>query len=117
MRIVVKKKNKYNAKKITYDGETFDSAKEAKRWSELRLMEAAGLITGLRRQVPFCLVPAQKGGIRSEKAVYYKADFVYMSRDLLGEEMIIEDVKGFRTPEYKIKRKLMKLYGHEITEV
>ena len=80
MRILLKKKNKYNARKVTVDGEVFDSQKEANRWRELKLMEKAGEIYDLKRQVAFCLIMAQKGGIRDEKAVSYVADFVYMKR-------------------------------------
>ena len=52
-------RSKYGAKKVTVDGITFDSKKEANRWCELRLMERAGVITGLERQVKFVLIPSQ----------------------------------------------------------
>lgn len=111
-------RNKYGARKVTVDGITFDSAKEAKRWKELQLMERAGQIRDLRRQVPFELIPVQHGGIRNERPVTYIADFVYIwPANADPAERIIEDVKGYRTPEYKIKRKLMKMKGYEITEV
>ena len=44
---------KYHNKKTEIDGIVFDSRKEALRWHELKLMENAGLISDLRRQVPF----------------------------------------------------------------
>ena len=95
---------KYHNRKVVINGQLFDSAKEAKRWAELRLMEKAGMISDLRRQVPFELIPSQKrNGKTIERACIYKADFVYKQD---GTE-IVEDVKGMRTPEYIIKRKLM----------
>lgn len=51
--------SKYHSKKITVDGETFDSKKEYRRYRELLLLERAGLITNLQRQVKFLLIPAQ----------------------------------------------------------
>lgn len=83
----------------------FDSGREAERYYELRLLERAGKISGLRRQVPYVLIPAQKG----ERACKYIADFVYMEN---GEE-IVEDCKGYRTEVYRLKRKMM-LYIHGI---
>ena len=51
--------SKYHARKITRDGETFDSQKEYRRWCELKLLERAGEIQGLRRQERIELIPAQ----------------------------------------------------------
>lgn len=113
--------SKYHSKKITVDGETFDSKKEYRRWQELRLLEKAGSISDLRRQVTFELVPASRekpaigprGGVKPgkviEKPVNYIADFVYFK----DGERIVEDTKGVRTADYIIKRKLM-LYIHGI---
>lgn len=96
--------NKYHAKKTTIRGQTFDSKKEAARYQELRLLQIAGEITDLRRQVPFLLIPAQYiDGKCVERGVTYKADFVYRK----DGELVVEDAKGVRTSEYKIKRKLM----------
>ena len=97
---------KYGNTKVNVDGVPFDSKREAARWKELRLMERAGEITALRRQVRFELIPKQDG----ERAVSYVADFVYRDKD--GRE-IVEDAKGTRTREYIIKRKLM-LWRHGI---
>lgn len=121
--------NKYGAKKITdpATGFVFDSKAEFTRWCELRLLERAGKITGLDRQVPFELIPTQrekstevfkvgpckglpKPGKIIEKAVTYVADFVYKDAD---GNMVVEDTKGFKTDAYIIKRKLM-LYAHGI---
>lgn len=108
---------KYNNKKITVDGQIFDSKKEASRYEELRLLEKAGEIKDLRTQVKFKLIPAQRDeatGKVIERECSYKADFVY---DEAGET-VVEDVKGFRTKEYIIKRKLMLYqYGIKIREV
>lgn len=107
---------KYHSRKVTRDGITFDSAREARRYAYLRLLERAGEINDLRTQVKYTLIPGQKkpsGG--TERAVTYTADFVY--RDKTGKE-IVEDAKGVRTQQYIIRRKLM-LYTHgiEVLEV
>lgn len=115
--------NKYKNKKIVIDGMTFDSKKEAKRYKELKLLEEAGEIYDLQRQVKFTLIPAQrepdtkgkrggkiKGKLLERECCYY-ADFVYFLKDDVTP--IVEDTKGVRTPEYIIKRKLM-LYNFDI---
>ena len=104
---------KYNNIKTVIDGITFDSKKEAKRYSELKLLEKAGLIGSLQLQVKFEIIPSQKGGIRKELAIKYIADFVYY--DVALGKTIIEDVKGFSTPIFIAKRKIMKSLGYEIT--
>ena len=108
-------RSKYHNKPVVVDGETFDSQREAQRWYELKLLRRAGIITDLRRQVPFELIPAQKlDGKVVERPVKYIADFVYNR----GGETVVEDAKGVRTKEYVIKRKLM-LYkqGIRVKEV
>lgn len=110
--------SKYGARKVTYDGKTFDSQKEAQRYAELRLLERGKVISGLEFQVKFELIPNQKdeNGKVIERAVNYIADFVYT--DLKTGEQIVEDTKGFKTKEYIIKRKLMlHKYGIRIREV
>lgn len=106
-------KNKYGAKKVVVDGITFDSKKEARRYQELLLLQDSGAISHLQRQVKYVLIPSQKDeqGKVIERECSYKADFVYF--DIEANKTIVEDTKGFRTPEYKIKRKLM-LYVHNI---
>ena len=118
--------NKYkNRKVITAEG-VFDSVREYHRYLELRLLERAGKITELDRQVRYELIPAQhetyerysrktgkrlKDGMRCiEKSCVYVADFVY--RDA-GGSLVAEDAKGCRTEVYIIKRKLM-LHKHGI---
>ena len=118
----MRKKNKFHAKKTVFNGETFDSKKEAARYATLILLQKDGRIRNLRRQVPYELIPAQhepdtvgprggrKRGKLLEKSCTYIADFVYDTADGLT---IVEDTKGVRTPEYIIKRKLM-LYKHGV---
>jgi len=91
----------------------FDSRDEKRRYHELLLMQRAGEITGLCKQVPFVLIPAQrdKSGRVIERAVKYVADFTYT--DVNTGYFVVEDVKGFRTKDYIIKRKLM-LWVHNI---
>lgn len=104
------RKSKYGAKKTEVDGILFDSAKEAKRYVELRYMKMTGQITDLLLQVEFELNP---GGTHS---LVYVADFVY--KELRSGEVIVEDVKGYRTKEYKKKRRLMlEVHGIEIKEI
>lgn len=83
-------------------GIRFDSKKEARRYQELKLLEDVGVIRDLKLQVPFELIPKQFG----ERAVRYIADFVYY--DMEKRISIVEDVKGFKTDVYKLKRKLFK---------
>ena len=120
---------KYNNKKVVVNGIKFDSQKEAKRYQELSLLEKAGVISDLQMQVKFLLIPAQyeiverfgkkgqklQSGTKCvEKECSYYADFVYKQ----GNNTIVEDTKGFKTPEYIIKRKFMLFkYGIRIKEV
>lgn len=122
-------KSKYGAKKCIVNGITFDSRKEARRYQELLLLVRAGVIQDLQRQVKFVLIPSQyetyerygKNGNRLqdgtrlvERECAYIADFVYTE----GEKLVVEDVKGLRTKDYIIKRKLMlHKYGIRVKEV
>lgn len=103
--------SKYHARKVrTADG-VFDSQKEYRRWCELKLLQKAGHITDLERQVRYELVPSQRGedGKVVEKSVNYIADFRYRENG----NLVVEDTKGVRTADYIIKRKLM-LFRHGI---
>ena len=108
------KRSKHNNIKTVVDGITFHSKLEARRYSELKLLERCKVISDLRLQVPYVLIPSQKGGIRNELALKYIADFVYYDYEL--NNTVIEDVKGMATPIYVAKRKMMKQLGFEITE-
>lgn len=112
------KKNKYNAEKTAYNGELFDSTKEADRYAELLLMQRAGKIFDLQRQVKFELIPPQeRPDGKREFPVRYIADFVY--KDSTGRK-VAEDVKGYKNgAAYKmfvVKRKLMLLVHHIAVE-
>ena len=112
---------KYHNKKCSYGSLTFDSKHERDRYCELLILQKAGKISDLRCQVPFRLVPEQRGpdtlgprggrrrGRVIEKAVGYVADFVYVK----DGQTVVEDAKGVRTKDYIIKRKLM-LWLHNI---
>lgn len=96
------KRSKYNATKTVIDGITFDSKKEAARWVELKQREAAGEISSLARQVKFPFA------VDRVKICSYVCDFVYY--DLKEKKRIHEDVKGFRTPVYKLKLKMLHAF-------
>ena len=121
--------SKYKSRKTVVDGIAFDSAKEARRWKELQILERAGQIQDLERQVKFILIPAQyetvkrynKDGKRlkdwrriAERECAYIADFMYRENGV----RVVEDTKGFKTPDYIIKRKLMLfIHGIRVREV
>lgn len=102
------KRNKYGAVKSG----GYDSRKEHSRANELKMMQRAGLISDMREQVRYELIPAQQG----ERPCSYVADFVYI--DNASGQTIVEDTKGVRTREYIIKRKLMLwVHGIRLKEV
>ena len=104
------RRSKYGAQPVNIDGLRFDSKKEATRWGQLVLMERAGVIQGLRRQVPYVLIDKSAHG----RAIRYIADFSYVQD---GKE-IVEDAKGYRTDVYKLKRRMMaERYGIIVKEV
>ena len=127
-----KKAAKYHSKKCECrQGHLHDSRKEAARCNELHLLQRAGEISDLEAQKSYVLIPVQcetvsriseKTGrklkdktVVVEKPCEYRADFTYKLKD--GTE-IVEDVKGLRTPDYIIKRKLMLyVHGIKISEV
>jgi hypothetical protein len=94
-----RKRSKYSARKTVVDDITFDSAKEARRYGELRLLQQAGRISGLKLQPAFELV------VNTQLVAVYKADFTYT--DAVGEQ-VVEDVKGVKTTAYKLKAKLLR---------
>lgn len=109
------RQSKYHSRKVTVDGIIFDSVKEAKRWRELSLLERAGVIQNLQRQVKIELIPSQRiGGKVVERAASYIADFVYEK----DGQTVWEDTKGFKTKDYILKRKLaLFMHGIRIKEV
>lgn len=89
------KKSKYGAKKTSIDGHTFDSQKEANYYEDLKRLLKAGEIKGFCIQPTFILAPNLK----------YKADFIVFNNDGFSE---IIDVKGMKTKEYIIKKKVFE---------
>lgn len=126
--------SKYHARKQVVDGIEFASVKEARRYTELKLLQRAGKIKDLQLQVPFELIPTQYEEIITytpkthkekrvkkvvEKKTVYVADFVYETAD--GEK-VVEDVKGYRDSTayavFVLKRKLMLwVHGIKIQEI
>ena len=107
--------SKYHARKTVVDGITFDSKKEAKRYGELRLLQRAGAIMGLQRQVRYELIPAFDAGGKHYRPTSYVADFVYT--DCKTGTEVVEDCKGYRTDVYRLKAKMFAhKYGVSIRE-
>ncbi len=103
-------RSKWRNKKTVVDGITFDSEREAERYSELLLEQQAGTISGLELQKHFSL------DVNGFHIADYVADFVY-ERD---GETVVEDVKSdpTKTRVYRIKKKLIQaIHGIEIHEV
>ena len=120
-------RSKYNARRTTVDGVTFASQKEARRYQELKMLEMAGEIRHLRLQPEFALsvdnrlYPENDHG-RSIDLGHYVADFSYEQRHQVGSRYIwrevVEDVKGFKTPLYRWKKKHVEAqYGIQVREV
>ena len=126
-------RSKYKAVKTTIDGITFDSKREAKRYTELKLLEKSGMITHLELQ------PTYQITVNGVNICKYKADFRYFTvrqenreqytnskgewivptKTGQKEGQIVEDVKGFKTPIYRLKKKLVEACypGTQIKEV
>jgi hypothetical protein len=101
---------KYGAIRTEVDGITFASKAEARRYAELRLLRDAGAIYDLTLQPRFDL------SVNGVKIGTYVADFRYVDGET--HEILVEDVKGVRTPVYRLKAKLVKaLYGITVQEV
>lgn len=110
------KRSREGNHKITVDGETFDSKWEYARWQQLQMMERAGEITNLSRQVEFVLAPSVIIKDRKRPPLRYFLDFQYQR----GGETVYEDAKGKdgATDTYRIKRHLMKsVHNIDISEV
>lgn len=105
--------SKYHSKKVTVDGITFDSKKEANRYCELRLLEKVGKIKDLQLQQRFELQPSFKKKGKTIRAITYVADFTYF--DLEWNRIVIEDTKGYKTEVYMLKKKLFEYKYPELT--
>jgi hypothetical protein len=103
----VRPRSKYRNVPTVVDGTRFHSKREAARWSELRLLERAGKVAALERQVAY---PVVMNGV---KVCSWLADFRYRE----AGETVVEDVKGCKTPLYRLKKKLVEAqYGITIRE-
>jgi hypothetical protein len=96
--------HKYGAKRTEVDGIKFMSKSEANRYVDLKRLQSAGVIQNLSLQPRFTL---QEGflnvdTLEKERKIEYVADFMYE----INGEIVVEDCKGFKTADYKIKRKL-----------
>lgn len=98
------KQHKYNARKTTVDGVTFDSQREAEYYCELKIRARAGEIGSFELQPEFLLQEAFFHDGKLIRAITYRADFKIIHLD--GREQIV-DVKGHKTKEYQIKKKLL----------
>lgn len=101
--------SKYHNRKIVVDGITFDSKKESDYYCQLKMLKMAGEVTDFSLQVPFELQPKYKYGNKTIRSIKYIADFKVKYKD--GHEEIV-DVKGVRTKEYLLKKKIL-LYQHQ----
>lgn len=110
-------KNKYNARRTkTPDGVEHDSAKEAKRWVELQMLERGGEIRNLKRQVVIPLI-GQKDIIRTRtgRQMRFTVDFAY--EDSRQEwATVYEDSKGFATRDYEVRVAIARAMGFAIRE-
>jgi len=94
---------KYGNKKVTVQGIKFDSKWESQRYLYLKSLERAGTVKDLELQVRYNLM------VNNEKICAYIADFRYQKQNKDGEWYeVVEDAKGVETPEFKLKKKLMK---------
>ena len=99
--------SKYRSVKTEVNGIKFDSKKEAARYQQLKLLERAGQISYLELQPRFDLI------VNGTNCGFYKADFRYQENG----KVVVEDVKGMKTPVYNLKKKLMRaIHGIEVYE-
>lgn len=106
----LRKRPKYGNRRTVVDGFTFDSQAEARRYLLLKALQKSGHIKKLERQVKYLLA------VEGTKIADYVCDFRYI--DEKRQVLVVEDVKGVKTPVYRLKKKLMKaIYGIDIVEV
>ena len=105
-----KKPSKYRNEPVTVDGVRFASKREAARYLGLKVAQVAGMIRELKTQTEFALM------VNGMFICRYRSDFDYV--DTRTGEHVVEDVKGFRTKDYKLKKALMlATLGIEVREV
>ena len=106
--------NKYRNKKVIVDGIKFDSIAESRRYKELKLLERQGIIKDLKLQPIFVLQPSFKKNNKTIRAITYKADFSYLENEKASDKIIVEDVKGYATKEFKLKEKMFNYIYKEM---
>lgn len=109
--------NKYRNNPCQVGAEKYRSQREAKRHQELLLLQRAGKIAGLTREVPFVLAPGVliEGEKRKRPPVRYVLDFLYTTAD---GRRVAEDAKGMQTPVYRLKKHLLAtVHGIHVVEV
>lgn len=109
------KTNKYHNKKVIIDGIEFDSQKEGNYYLKLKMLQKAGKIKNLKLQVEFVLLETIRVGESTYRKTKYIADFTYLDEE---NKLHVVDVKGFKTKDYILKKKLMAWkYGINVEEV
>lgn len=104
--------NKYGAKPTEVDGIRFASKAEAKRYSELKLLERAGRIRDLKLHVEYPLI------VNGEKVGKYTCDSEYIEPGPAGDELVTEDVKGRAARDWPLRKRLFAaLYGRKVREI
>lgn len=103
---------KYRNTKTIVDGIKFDSKLEARRYTELKLLERAGEIKDLKLQPVYELIPSFKKNGKTYRKTTYKADFSYFDNKL--DKLIVEDTKGFKTDVYMLKKKMFEYKYQEL---
>ncbi len=99
-------RNKYHNRKVSVDGHTFDSKAEARRYGELKYLQRAKVIRDLELQPIFVLQEKFKKNGKTHRAITYRADFRYY--DVAKKKVVVEDVKGKMTKDFRIKWKLFE---------
>ena len=102
--------NKHGNKKVTIDGNVFDSKMEGKRYRELKLLERAGEIFDLELQPKYRLQDAFKYDGTTYRSINYTPDFRYMK----DGKIVVEEVKGFADTSYKIRKRLFLYQNPDI---
>ena len=100
--------NKYKNRALQVGNEKYSSQREMRCHQELLLLQRAGKIAGLVREVPFVLIPGVKieGEFRARPAIRYVADFCWSDVD--SGRVVVADAKGMQTPVWRLKKHLMK---------
>lgn len=123
--------SKYNAARIEYEGEKFDSRKELRFYLYLKDLEKEKIIKDIKRQVKFELQEKFKCGNKTIRSINYIADFTCVvldvekfksaigcnNEEIKENQTVILDTKGYKTEVYKIKYKLMLYRGYKIFEI